>query len=39
VHTVIQTPTFLAHAKAAGVDEAELTAICDTVARAPQAGD
>jgi hypothetical protein len=39
VHTVIQTPTFLGHAKAAGVDEAELTAICDTVARAPQAGD
>ena len=39
MHTVIQTPTFLAHAKAAGVDETELDAICDAVARAPKAGD
>ena len=39
MHTVIQTPTFLAHAKAAGVDETKLDAICDAVARAPKAGD
>lgn len=39
MQTVIQTPTFLADAKAAGVMDDELSAIAVTIAADPQAGD
>src|SRR5438874_2338019 len=39
MQTVIQTPTFLADAKAAGVTDDELSAISATIAADPQAGD
>lgn len=39
MQTVIQTPTFLADAKAAGVMDDELSAIAATIAADAQAGD
>ncbi|SFU83246.1 hypothetical protein SAMN02799631_02589 [Methylobacterium sp. 174MFSha1.1] len=39
MHTVIQTPTFLADAKAAGVEDDEREAIVATIAADPLAGD
>jgi hypothetical protein len=39
MHAVIETPSYLADAKAAGVFDAELQSIGDTVAHAPLAGD
>ena len=39
MQTVVQTPTFLADAKAAGVTEDELSTIVETVAADPEAGD
>ena len=39
MQTVVQTPTFLADAKAAGVEDDELSAIATTIAADPQAGD
>ena len=39
MHAVIQTPYFLADAKAAGVEAGELVDIVATIARDPQAGD
>lgn len=39
MHTVIQTPTFLADAKAAGLDDSELNDIAATIANDPLAGD
>lgn len=39
MHSVIETPTYLAHAKAAGVTEDEMTAIAMVIAADPQAGD
>lgn len=38
MHAVISTPMFLADAKAAGVDDAELADIASTIARDPHAG-
>ncbi len=39
MQTVIQTPTFLADAKAAGVEDDEREAIVAAIAADPQAGD
>lgn len=39
MHVILLTPTFEAHAKTAGVSEAELANIVTTIARAPLAGD
>lgn len=39
MQTVIQTPTFLADAKAAGVTDDEMLAIVNTISADPQAGD
>ena len=39
MQTVIQTPTFLADAKAAGLDDAELAEIAATIAANPLVGD
>ena len=39
MQTVIQTPTFLADAKAAGVEDEEREAIVAIIAADPQAGD
>jgi hypothetical protein len=39
MQTVIHTPTFLADAKAAGLDDAELAEIASTIAADPLAGD
>jgi hypothetical protein len=39
MQTVIQTPTFLADAKAAGLDDAELAEITVTIAANPLVGD
>ncbi|MDR7040071.1 MULTISPECIES: type II toxin-antitoxin system RelE/ParE family toxin [Methylobacterium] len=39
MQTVIQTPLFLADAKAAGVTDEELAAIVSTIAADPHAGD
>ncbi|MGF9764412.1 type II toxin-antitoxin system RelE/ParE family toxin [Microvirga sp. 0TCS3.31] len=39
MQTVIQTPTFLADAKAEGLDDAELTEIAATIAANPLIGD
>ncbi len=39
MHTVIQTPTFLADAKAAGLDDSELAEIAETIATNPLIGD
>jgi hypothetical protein len=39
MQTVIQTPTFLADAKAAGLDDAELAEITATIAADPLVGD
>jgi hypothetical protein len=39
VHTVLETPVFLADCKAAGVTEAELRMIVDVIAANPLAGD
>jgi hypothetical protein len=39
MQTVIQTPTFLADAKAAGLDDAELAEIAATIAANPFIGD
>jgi len=39
VHTVIQTPTFLADAKAAGLDDDELSEIVTVIGADPLAGD
>ena len=38
MHTVVETPTFLRQAKAAGVTEAELDAIKKAIAKNPQSG-
>lgn len=39
MQTVIQTPTFLADAKAAGLDDSELAEIAATIAADPLIGD
>ena len=39
MQTVVQTPTFLADAKAAGITDDELSAIAATIAADPEAGD
>lgn len=39
MQTVVQTPTYLADAKAAGVSDDELSAIAATIAAEPEAGD
>ena len=39
VRTVVETPTYLADAKAAGLDGDEMTAIVSAVAADPMAGD
>lgn len=39
MHTVIETPSYLADAKALGLTELERNAIVEIVARNPQAGD
>jgi hypothetical protein len=39
MQTVIQTPTFLADAKAAGVTDDEMLAIVNTISADPEAGD
>ena len=39
MQTVVQTPTFLADAKTAGVTDDELSAIAATIAADPEAGD
>jgi hypothetical protein len=39
MHTVIETPDYLADAKHAGIGEAECNAIVQFVARHPDAGD
>jgi hypothetical protein len=39
MQTVIQTPTFLADAKAAGVTDDEMLTIVNTISADPQAGD
>jgi hypothetical protein len=39
MQTVIQTPTFLADAKAAGLDDSELAEIAATIATNPLVGD
>jgi hypothetical protein len=39
LHTVIETPTFLADAKAANVSEAERFAIVSAIAEVPLSGD
>ncbi len=39
MQTVIQTPTFLADAKAAGLDDTELAKIAATIAANPLVGD
>jgi hypothetical protein len=39
MQTVIQTPTFLADAKAAGLDDSELAEIAATIAANPLIGD
>jgi hypothetical protein len=39
MQTVIQTPTFLADAKAAGLDDTELAEIAATIAANPLVGD
>lgn len=39
MHTVIQTPTFLADAKAAGLGDSELAEIASIIAADPLAGD
>lgn len=39
MQTVVETPTFLADAKAAGVDDDEREAIVAAIAADPQAGD
>jgi hypothetical protein len=39
VHAVIQTPTFLADGKAAGLDDGELEDIAALIGRDPKAGE
>jgi hypothetical protein len=39
VHTVVETPAYLADARAAGLTEAEREAIVEMVAKNPEAGD
>lgn len=39
MHAVLLTPTFEAHAKAAGVTDAEIARIASTLASDPMAGD
>ncbi|WP_046863591.1 type II toxin-antitoxin system RelE/ParE family toxin [Microvirga massiliensis] len=39
MHTVIQTPTFLADAKAAGLDDGEIAGIAAIIGANPLAGD
>jgi hypothetical protein len=39
MHTVVETASYLADAKAAGVDGHELASIAATVASDPSAGD
>lgn len=39
MQTVVQTPTFIADAKAAGVTDDEMAAIVATIAADPEAGD
>jgi hypothetical protein len=39
VHTVVETPTYLAAAAKAGMTEAERVAAVDQIAADPQAGD
>jgi hypothetical protein len=39
VHGIIETPTYLADAKAAGVSEDELRAIATNISLAPIVGD
>ncbi len=38
MHAVVETPSFIADAKAAGLDDAERMAIVDLVASDPSAG-
>ena len=39
MHTVVETPSYLADAKASGLTEREREAVVETVANDPQAGD
>lgn len=39
MHTVVETPEYLAAAKAAGMTDAERDAAIDQIARNPEAGD
>ncbi len=39
MHTVVETPAYLADAKAAGMTEAEREAVVEMIARHPDAGD
>jgi hypothetical protein len=39
MHTVVETPSYLADAKAAGLTEVEREAVVEIVANHPQAGD
>jgi len=39
MHTVVETPSYLADAKAAGLTEAEREAVVEMIAYQPEAGD
>lgn len=39
MHTVVETPDFIKHAKKAGVTEAELNRLREVLARTPDAGE
>lgn len=39
MHTVVETPSYLADAKAAGLTEAEREAVVEMIADRPEAGD
>jgi len=39
MHTVVETPSYLADAKAAGLKEAEREAVVEMIANNPEAGD
>jgi hypothetical protein len=39
MHTVVETPSYIADAKAAGLTESERDLVVETVARRPEVGD
>ena len=39
MHTVVETPRYLASAKSVGMTRAEMTAVVDMIARDPTVGD